>query len=227
MWRFTAPGLPETELRGIQEAIRSKFADYFAALPIRSDGSASKLVGLAMGVAGVEDARLVTATVGALDRLDPARGVIALATLSTELGEVRIADPALATGLTLVVRYHRGQAIPDQAGLQAMVEAAVASLNALAALDEVANDAKRVLGWGRLTRLLPLPGLAAATFELQVAGSAGALDGDVGEYTVQWVFTRPTGASQLLGSSAAPAFALATTERLSVARVTVDVKPKV
>ena len=152
--------------------------------------------------------------------------MIALAALSTELGEVRIADPALATGLTLVVRYRRGQAIPDQAALQAMVEAAVASLNAIAALDDISNDAKRVLGWGRLTRLLPLPGLAAATFEQQLAGSAGAVDSDVGEYTVQWVFTRPTGASQLLESSAAPAFALATTERLSVARVTVDVKPK-
>ena len=222
----SAPGLPETELRGIQEAIRSKFADYFAALPIRSDGSASKLVGLAMGVAGVEDARLVAATVGAVDKLDPARGVIALATLSTELGEVRIADPSLATGLTLVVRYHRGQAIPDQGALQAMVEAAVASLNALAAMDDVSNDVKRVLSWGRLTRLLPLPGLVAATFEQQLAGSGEAVEGDVGEYTVQWVFTRPTGASQLLESSGAPAFALATTERLSVARVSVDVKPK-
>jgi hypothetical protein len=222
----TAAGLPETELRGIQDTIRSRFADHFRQLPIRSDGSASKLVGLAMGVAGVEDARLVAATVGGVDKLDAARGVIALASLSTELGDVRIADPALATGLTLVVRYHRAQVIPDQMALQAAVEAAVASLNGLAALDDPANDVHRVLGWGRLTRLLPLPGLAPATFEQQLAGSAGALDGDVGGYTVQWVFTRPTGASQLLESTAAPAFSLATTERLSVARVTVDVKPK-
>lgn len=222
----TAAGLPETELRGIQEAIRSRFADHFKQLPIKSDGSASKLVGLAMGVAGVEDARLVAATVDGVDKLDAARGVIALASLSTELGEVRIADPALATGLTLAVRYHRAQVIPDQAALQAAIEAAVASLNALAAQDDPANDAKRVLGWGRLTRLLPLPGLVPATFEQQLAGSPGAADADVGEYTVQWVFTQPTGASQLLESTAAPGFALATTERLSVARVTVDVKPK-
>jgi len=40
------------------------------------------------------------------------------------------------------------------------------------------------------------------------------------------VFTRPTGASQLLESTAAPAFALTTPERLTVARVSVEVKPK-
>jgi hypothetical protein len=43
---------------------------------------------------------------------------------------------------------------------------------------------------------------------------------------VQWVFTRPTGASQVLEAAAAPAFALATEERLSVAAVRVEVKPK-
>jgi hypothetical protein len=222
----TAPGLPDTELRAIQEQIRSRFTDYFAALPIRSDGSASKLIGLAMGIAGVEDARLVSAKVGSTDKLDAAQGLIALASLSTELGAVRISDPALATGLTLAVRYHRGLAIPDQAALQAVVEAAVASLNALATLDDPANDAKRVLGWGRLTRLLPLPGLTPATIEAQWAGAAGATDDEVGEYTVQWVFTRPTGASQLLDGTAAPAFALTTPERLTVARVSVDVKPR-
>ena len=139
---------------------------------------------------------------------------------------MRISDPALATGVTLAVRYHRGQVIPDQAALQAAVEAAVASLNALAAKDDASFDAQRVLGWPLLTRLLPLPGFAPATYEQQRAGSPGATDAEVGDYTVQWVFTRPTGASQLLGDAAAPAFALATTERLSVARVAVDVKPK-
>ena len=222
----TAAGLPATELRAIQNSIRQRFSDYFAALPIKSDGSASKLIGLAMGVAGVEDARLVAARVGASDKLDAARGLIALATQSTELGEVRIADPALASTLTLVVRYHRAQTIPDQAALQAAVEAAIASLNTLAAQDNPANDAKRSLGWARLTRLLPLPGLTPASLEQQFAGSLGADDDDVGDYTVQWVLTRPTGASQLLEGTSAPAIVLTTPERLSLAAVKVDVKPK-
>jgi hypothetical protein len=222
----TAPGLPEPELRAIQDQIRERFGDYFAALEINKDGSVGKLLGLAMGVDGVEDARIVAAKIGSIDKLDPAAGVIALAAQSTELGAVLISDPALASGVTLAVRYQRQQTIPDQAALQAALEAAVASLNALAELGNAANDAKRVLGWGLLTRLLPLPGLAQASFEAQLAGSPPAADGDVGDYTVQWVFTRPTGVSQVLEAGAAPAFALTTSERLSVARVTVDVKPK-
>lgn len=222
----TAPGLPEPELRAIQDQIRERFSDYFAALEIKKDGSVGKLLGLAMGVDGVEDARIVAAKVGIIDKLDPAAGVIALAAQSTELGAVLISDPALASGVTLAVRYQRQQAIPDQAALQAALETAVASLNALAELGNPANDAKRVLGWGLLTRLLPLPGLAQASFEAQLAGSPPAADGDVGDYTVQWVFTRPTGVSRVLEAGAAPAFALTSTERLSVARVSVDVKPK-
>lgn len=222
----TAPGLPDTELRAIQDQIRSAFADYFAALEVRKDGSVGKLVGLAMRVQGVEDARVVSAKVGNVDKLDATAGSIALAAQSTELGNVLISDPALASSVTLAVRYHRALAIPDQAALQAALEAAIASLNAMAEQDDAANDAKRVLGWGRLTRLLPLPGFAQATFEAQLAGSPPAADGDIGEYTVQWVFTRPTGVSQLLDAAAAPAFALTTNERLSVARVTVEVKPK-
>jgi hypothetical protein len=222
----TAPGLPDTELRAIQDQVRQRFIEYFKALPVRSNGSASKLTGLAIGVAGVEDARLVSATVGGVDKLDPALGVIALAAMATELGAVRINDPALATGVTLVVRYLRAQAIPDKAALQAAVEAAIGSLNTLADADDPGNDALRVLGWGRLTRLLPLPGLAPATLEQQWAGALPATDGDVGTYGVQWVFSRPTGASQLLDAAAAPAFVLTTAERLSLAQVSVDVKPK-
>lgn len=224
----SAPGRPDTELRAIQQQIRERYADYFASLPIKSDGSASKLVGLAMGIAGVEDARLVSARVEGVDRLDAAAGKIALAALSTELGEVQIDDPALATTLTLVVRYHRELAIPDQALLQQQVEAAVASLNALAALDDAAHDAKRVLSWALLGRLLELHTLLPAPIEKLWDGSALPIAaGDVGEYTVQWVFTRPSGASQML-EAAAPAapFALSSPERLSVASVRVEVKPK-
>ncbi len=223
----TAPGRPETELRAIQQQVRDKFGDYFAALPIKSDGSASKLIGLAMGIAGVEDARLVSARVGNVDKLDAAAGRILLADLSTELGDVQIDDPALATTLTLVVRYHRGLAIPDQAALQQQVEAAVASLNALAGQDDAAYDADRVLSWAMLGRLLALHTVAAAPIESLWNGNAVPIGAnDFGEYTVQWVFTRPTGASQMLDAAAAPAFALTTIERLSVASVRVEVKPK-
>ena len=48
----------------------------------------------------------------------------------------------------------------------------------------------------------------------------------VGKYTVQWVLTRPNALSQVLESADAPSFALATGERLSLAGVSVEVKPK-
>lgn len=224
----SAAGLLDAELRAMQDQIRQRVADYLKALPLKDDGSVSKLIGLAMGVAGVEDARLTAVHAGTDDVLQLATGKLTLANRSTELGEIRISDPALATGLTLVLRYPRDATIPDQAAVQAAVEAAVGTLNDLAALADPVNDAKRVLGWGLLTRLLPLPvtGFVPATLAAQWAGSPGAVDGDVAVYSVQWVFSRPTGVSQALDALAAPAIALGTEERLSVVRVSVDVKPK-
>ena len=224
----SATGLPETRLRALQDEIHSRYADYFARLPLAADGSLSRLAGLAIGVDGVEDVRIRTATADGTPVLDVAGGLLTLGGKTAELGELRIVDPALATGLTLAVRYPRGEPIPDQAKLAAAVEAAIAVLNQLAEQGLPADDAKRVLGWGRLTRLLPLPhaGWTSASLEAQLAGAAGASAGDVGKYTVQWVFTRPNALSQVLESADAPSFALATGERLSLAGVSVEVKPK-
>ncbi|WEN43407.1 hypothetical protein CKCBHOJB_03029 [Thauera sp. GDN1] len=224
----SAAGLPETRLRALQDEIRSRYADYFIRLPLAADGSLSRLAGLAIGVDGVEDVRIRTASADGADVLDVAAGLLALGGKTAELGELRIVDPALATALTLAVRYPRGEPIPDQAKLAAAVEAAIAVLNQLAEQGLPADDAKRVLGWGRLTRLLPLPhgGWTSANLEAQLAGAAGASATDVGKYTVQWVFTRPNALSQLLEGADAPAFALATGERLSLAGVSIEVKPK-
>jgi hypothetical protein len=224
----SATGLPETQLRALRDEIRNRYADYFARLPLASDGSLNRLAGLAIGVDGVEDVRIKTASADGADVLDLTAGILALGGKTAELGELRIVDPALATGLTLAVRYPRGEPIPDQAKLAAAVEAAIASLNLLAEQGLPADDAKRVLGWGRLTRLLPLPhaGWASASFEDQLGGAAGAGNGDIGKYTVQWVVTRPNALSQVLESADAPSFALATGERLSLAGVSVEVKPK-
>lgn len=225
---ISAAGLPETRLRALQDEIRSRYAEYFTRLPLAADGSLSRLAGLAIGVEGVEDVRIKAATADGADLLDVAAGILALGGKTAELGELRIVDPALATGLTLAVRYPRGEPIPDQAKLAAAVEAAIAVLNQLAEQGLPTDDAKRVLGWGRLTRLLPLPhaGWTSASLEAQLDGAAGASAGDVGQYTVQWVFTRPNALSQVLESATAPAFALATGERLSLAGVSVEVKPK-
>lgn len=224
----SAAGLSEPRLRAIQDEVRSRYADYFARLPLAADGSLSRLAGLAIGVDGVEDVRIKAATADGNPVLDAVAGLLVLGGKSAELDELRIVDPALATGLTLAVRYPRGQPIPDQAGLAAAVERAIAALNQLAEQGQPADDAKRVLDWSRLTRLLPLPhaGWSSASLEAQLAGTAGASDADAGPYTVQWVLTRPNALSQVLERAAAPGFALATGERLSLAGVSVEVKPK-
>lgn len=224
----TAPGLLDTELRAVQDSIRKRYADYFAHLPLASDGSLTRLVGLAIGVDGVDDVRITAAHADGADVLDSAQGVLNLASLSTELGEVRIVDPALATALRLVLRYPRSAAIPDQARLSSATEAAIAALNELAAAGNASDDAKRVLDWSRLSRLLPLPhaGWSGATLAQQLAGTAGASAADVAPYTVHWVLTRPNALSQVLDGPTAPGFALATGERLSLAGIVVEVKPK-
>ena len=226
----TAPGLLDTDLRRVQAQIAERFADYFERLPSRSDGSVSKLIGLAMGIDGVEDIRLLSARANGGSIVDAAAGVLQLASQPTRLGQMAITDPALSTGITLAVRYPRDAAIPDQAALSSAVEAALAHLNDLAVLANPADSGKRSLTWGKLTRTLPLPLAAwvAGTLEAQESGAPlPALAAEVEPYTVQWTLTRPTGASVVLGAPADAPFALTTEERLSLARVAVEVKPKV
>lgn len=225
----TAPGLLEADLRRIQETIGKRFAEYFERLPATSDGSLTKLVGLAMGVDGVQDMRLLSAKVGAASVLQAAEGVLALKGQPTRLGSFTVTDPALATAVTVVVRYTRDSAIPDAGKLKPAVEEAFAYLNDLAVKADAADAPKRSLGWGKLTRALPLPldGWVPSTLKAQDAGGGVPATGaGIAPYSVQWVFTRPSGASTVLESEAAPAFVLTTEERLSAARVAVEVKPK-
>ena len=71
-----------------------------------------------------------------------------------------------------------------------------------------------------------MPGALLLEALAQLGGAPGANANDVGKYTVQWVFTRPNALSQVLESADAPSFALASGERLSLAGVSVEVKPK-
>src|SRR5690606_33556347 len=71
----SATGLPETRLRALQDEIRSRYADYFARLPLAADGSLSRLAGLAIGVDGVEDVRIKTASADGADVLDVTAGL--------------------------------------------------------------------------------------------------------------------------------------------------------
>jgi hypothetical protein len=236
----TASGLLEADLRRIQAEIKQRLADYFDKLPTEDKARSTKLIGLAMTVQGVEDLAIVSAQVGGVDKLDIGTGVIDVQGQPTQLGALKLVDPALATQLALTVRFARKQAdgitdtlIPDQARLQAALQDAITYLNKANQSDAVdaASLQVRHLSFGKLALVLPLPGRSNSTLDaFDAAASKGAPPAvptvaGLSPYTVQWLLTRPNGVSQVLDTDDA-VFELAGFERLSLGNVAVQVKPK-
>jgi len=165
--------------------------------------------------------------------LDAAAGELKIKDFPTELGALRIVDPALATLLSVVVRHRRDQELPNRALIQAALQSAASYLSELT-LSAASPLAKRTLSWGKLALATPLPGKAAtalADFDANPAGftlpTAAALPAIAGEpYTLAFVLTRPTGVSQVLPNELAPTFELGAFERLNLSNLTVEVKPK-
>ncbi|WP_372695982.1 hypothetical protein [Immundisolibacter sp.] len=221
----TAPGLIETDLQRVHADVRAGIEDYFARLPLKSDGSLAKLTGLALGVPGTDDLRFVAATAGGADVLDVAAGKLALSGQVTRLGTLTLVDPALPVQLHVTVRYPNPADIPDRAAIEAALEQAAVYLNTLTTGQPPAAEALRTLGWARLAQAVPLPGLPVATLEAVDAVPAGAPP-DIGPYTLQLAWTRPGGVTLVQDGPASPALVLAAGERVSVAGVNVVVKPK-
>jgi Baseplate J-like protein len=224
----TAPGLLDADLKRIQQDIRGRVTDYFAKLPTKSVGSITKLIGLTMGVDGVEDVAVVSATAGGNDVLDAAKGELKIKDIPTQLGTLTIVDPALATLLTVLVRYPKDAKIPDQGAIQSALQAAVSYLNELNAAPG-APEQKRTLSWGKLALATPLPdftAVALADFDANPGAFTLPTAAQRDPYNLQLVFTRPTGVSQMVDTESAPALLLAPFERLSLAKATAEVKPK-
>lgn len=223
----TAPGLIEADLKRIQAEVRTRVEDYFARLPLKSSGSVAKLTGLALGVAGTEDLSFVAATAGGANVLDMAGGKLNLEGMVTQLGSLTLVDNALPTQLHVTVRYPNNAGIPDQTAIQTALEQTAAYINSLTTAQPPAAEPLRTLGWGRMARALPLPGLPAATLA-DVDSGPGPLPtaADYAPYTLQFAYTRASGLSLVQDSEAAPTLTLAAGERLAVAAVNVLVKPK-
>ncbi len=224
----TAQGLLDADLKRIQQDIRGRVTDYFAKLPTKAAGSLTKLIGLAMGVEGVEDVAIVSATAGGNNVLDTAKSELAIAGTPTQLGALTIVDPALATLLSVLVRYPKDAKIPDQGAMQTALQAAVSYLNELNAAPS-APEHKRTLSWGKLALTTPLPdftAVALADFDANPGGFTVPTAAQRDPYSLQFVFTRPTGVSQVLDAESAPAVVLAPFERLSLVKATAEVKPK-
>lgn len=226
----SASGLTEQDVRAAHRAVRAKIEDYFKRLPARAAGSLNQLVGLALSVPEVKDLRLVSASVAGASVLDVAQGKLALEDFPTVLGELHLADPNLPTLLDVVVTYPEGQAPPDKAQIEPALGQALAYLNTLTAA-ELPADApqgerdKRALRYGKLLRALPLPGKPAQSLqEFDAASPQPALPDETGvaPYAVKFALSQDSGLTRILTKAADPAYALAASERLSLAAVALE-----
>lgn len=225
----TASDLLEQDLRAAQRAAREKIADYFARLPTAQQGSVNRIVGSVLSIPGVEDVRIVSASVGGTDVLDRVAGQINIAGMPTVLGELHIADPNLPTLLDVVVTYPAVEAPPDQAALRTALTEMITYLNAVNADETVAED-RQTLAYGKLLHVVPLPnkpGASLAAYDDAVAaGTPPALPDEttVSPYGVQFVFTLESGLSRILAQAADAAYKLTAFERLSLSGVEIKVE---
>jgi hypothetical protein len=220
----TISTLLEQDLRAAHDAVRNKITDYFAKLPVNEAVSINKLVGLALGVSGVEDVRVLSATLeDGSSVLDREAGVIDVVDAQAErvpkvLGALRIADPNLATTLLAAVTYADGDAPPDAGQIRAALEEAIAYLNDL--------NARRTVSHGKLLLVTPLPGQIPGDLETHdtvVAGGGSPLLPDpaaILPYRVSFVFTQAAGVSARL-TQASQSYQLTPFERLTLGGVEV------
>ena len=222
----TAEGQLDTDLKRIQQEVREKITEYFAKLPSKSAGSVTRLIGLAIGVPGVEDVSIVSATAGGSSILDAGASELNVAGTPTQLGTLNLIDPALATTLSAVVRFPKDAVIPEKAAIEAALRKAVSYLNESNA-QSAAPASVRTLSWGKLVLASPMPGMATVSLAEQVASPQSLpQDADVGDYRLEFTLTRPSGVSQIMDSETAPEMILVPFERLSLQRVAVEVRSK-
>lgn len=228
----TSADLTPDELRGIHAKIRASVEDYFARLPVRSPASLGKILSLAMGVAGVQDARLLSAVVGegaeAENVLDAQAGVLTIEGYPTVLGDLQIADVNLASRLAVTVRFPASAAPPSEPAVREAMTIAAAAISDANADDAGAAAHVRTLSRARLMFITPLPHAgkitgALAAFDAGAASGAPPDYGDAGAYEVTFAISTGTGVARLLVRDEDPPYVLAAGERLVVQSVEVRV----
>ena len=209
----TGKGLLAQDLRAAQRSVREKISDYFARLPAKDPASINQLVGLALGVVGVEDLKLVSATWQnggpPEDVLDPTAGQLDIAGYATVLGELHIADPNLPTTLSVTVAYPSSASAADVPAIRAALTTAITAVN-----QANESDSGLTLGFGQLLAAVPLPGHTASP----IAIPAGPPPADVSPYKVTFVLTLESGLSQILAGGS-DSYTLSPYERLALGGV--------
>ena len=230
----TVGGLLEQDLRAAQRSVREEIKNYFLRLPVREAGSINRIVGLVLGVPGVEDVRILSATWVAddvvEDVLDTSSGQLEIGGYPTVLGDLQIADPNLPTLLSVTIAHPEGEGSPDVPDIQAALSGALAYLNALNATElstdtPAAERSRRVLSYGKLLRVIPLPGKPGESLEdfddAVASGTPPVLPDEttVAPYLVQFVFSLESGLSRILATTTDEDYTLTPFERISPSSV--------
>lgn len=221
----TVAGLPEQDIRGAQRAVRAQIEEYFARLPVGEAGSINRLVGLVLGVPQVQDVRLIRATTnGSGNLIDPLAGEIKIAGFPTTLGELRIADPALPSLLNLIVSFPSDADAPDAPQIEAALEAMISYLNTANASDS-ASEAVRTLSYGKLLRVVPIPGKPGGSLAEFDGGGAPTLPtaAEIEPYRLHFLISQESGLTTALAADG-DSYLLTPFERLTLAGVEVGLE---
>jgi len=224
----TQSNMLEQDLRAAQRAVHDSIEDYFARLPAKEPGSINRIIGLVLGVAGVEDVRVVSATwEDGTDALDPEKGEFTtpdpnMGDFHIVLGELHIADPNLPTRLDVVITYPDTESPPDAPAIQASLTNTLTYLNEMNASEE-AKAARRELSYGKFLHSIPLPNKTGESLEAYDAGTPPELPDEttIAPYQVHFVITLETGLSRILSRATDDAYQLTPFERMSLGGVEV------
>src|SRR5690606_14415404 len=113
----------------------------------------------------------------------------------TTLGELHIADPALPSLINVVISFPEEADAPDAPQIEAALETMISYLNTANA-GETATEAVRTISYGKLLRVLPLPGKPGASLADFDAGTGGATlptATDIQPYEVQFHISQESG----------------------------------
>jgi hypothetical protein len=223
----TGAGLADSARRAAHENVREVVTGYLARLRMDEDARINQIVGLVLGIGGVEDVTLVSAHLhlpdGTVeDRLDPDEGTISLAGVPTALAELSIADPGLPTRADLRILFPASEPAPDRNEVSAALEAAFAYLGERAAAEDPAD--RRTLSFGKLLLVLPGPVGGQQTMAAYDAAPdpKPALPTTSGAYQVSLFIEQANGLTRML-IAPADSYVLGPRERLALNSVNIDV----
>ena len=225
---ITRSGLLAEDIRGLHDRIRAALIDYFDSLAAGSNGSITRIIGIALDEEAVEDVRLIQATwddgiAAPSDLLDREAGILVLEGNPTRLADLKLVNSGLPASLSMLVGYPAGEAPPDRTHIEAALAQAVAYLSEQAVL--AVAESTRTLSFARLFHLLPLPGKTAGTLAALDAGDEAPPSSNGTAYSVTFIAAAAGGEATAMSAVGDPSYLLSAGERVELLEVTIEEAP--